>query len=106
MRENPLPKTSPMTIVTMFDVRTCLPVFDVMLYGVSTKDVCVVVAIENITDAAQWVKDGREGRRELCGSEYVRAALRRRGLDPDDFASSIFAVRDGAGERQYLRRDG
>lgn len=103
MRQNSLPKTTPCVVATIVSLDTCEPLFDVMLYGVSMSDVAVVAApLPKQWD--RWIEDGREGRRELCGAEYVRAALRRRGLDPDDFASSIFLLRDGAQERGYLRR--
>lgn len=101
MKQSPLPRTSPCVVVTMLN-RDCDAVFDLVLYGLSTEDVCVVAAPR---DFERWIADGREGRRELCGSEYVRAALRRRGLNPDDFTSSPFLVRDGTAERGYLRRD-
>lgn len=100
-----LPDARQCTIVTVYDVGTMQPAFDVVLYGVTTEDVCVVPMIENTRQMEQWVWEGRMGRRKLVGAEYVRAALRRRGLDPDDFTSSVFSVRDGAAQRGYLRRD-
>jgi hypothetical protein len=96
-----LPKTTPCTVVTVFSVETAEPVFDVMLYGVSVGDVAVA-AVPRERDVRQWIEDGREGRRPLCGAEYVRQALRRRGLDPDDFASSVFTIGDVDDERSYL----
>lgn len=109
MKQSPLPRTNPCALVTVFSLSTMEPLFDFLLYGVSTSDVCTVVAGPargQWTDEQwrRWLEDGREGRRELCGSEYVRAALRRRGLDPDDFTSSVFAVRDAASQRRFTRR--
>lgn len=105
MKQNPLPRTNPCALVTVFSLSTMEPAFDFLLYGVSTSDLCQVAA-PHPKYWEQWIDDGREGRRELCGAEYVRAALRRRGLDPDDFTSSIFMVRDAASQRRYLRRHG
>ncbi len=101
-RVSNLPRTSPCVVVTMLNLDADV-MFDFVLYGLSTSDVCVVAA-PHPKHWDQWIEDGREGRRELCGSEYVRAALRRRGLNPDDFVSSPFLVRDGTAERGYLRR--
>jgi hypothetical protein len=82
-----LPKTTPCTVVTVFSVETAEPVFDVMLYGVSTQDVSVV-AVPRERDARQWIEDGREGRRPLCGGVRAGAAKARpgprRSRDVDD----------------------
>jgi hypothetical protein len=73
----------------------CAPAFDLILYDVAARELMLVVVANSDEDASALMLAGERGERRPVGSEFIRVALRRRGLDPDDYVSSPFLVREG-----------
>ena len=81
-------------VITVLRADTGRPAFDLVFYGVSARDL-TSVAFAPDSAPPDWRPE------EPIEGEIVREALRRRGLDPDDYVSSPFFVR----EEPRLKRD-
>lgn len=63
--------------VAIFDVRTMRHVFDLVIYGVTYRE---LLAISE----------------EFIGGQIIRQSLRRAGFNPDNYIATPFAITKGA----------
>lgn len=68
----------PVSGITVRDVNTLEPLFDFLLYGISMSRLCSIV-----------MSNGKPMPEEFGGA-IVKRALKRRGLNPDNFIATPF----------------
>ncbi len=71
--------------ITVRDVETMEPVFDLLLYGVSMERLCSIPVFNDKVPEAI----AREVAKDYGGG-IVRRAIARRGMDPDQFFATPF----------------
>lgn len=72
------------------DKDTQKPLFEFVFYGVSVSRLCSIPYFKNAKDEKEYMSCSTN----LVGGDLVRAALKRRGIDPDSVTVMIWDVRE------------